>query len=330
MADSLDGNAEFGRFVCDRKVSVPTDTQRSRITATKQRCLVGASSGFRRSRFRPDDEFIQSGPLAGCAFRRLKGTAKEAASIQSPIGRLAGQQPRVLMRDKALESTFKSLQSPSILVFSTHGYFLDAEGQLSLAAAIQGNATRLVTQKLKQQLAKNPLLQCGLGLTDANKHTDPASLENDGLLTGVEIARANLGGTKLAVLSACETGLGSLQATGGVIGLRRAVHVAGAKCVVASLWQIPDSETAMLMETFFTELGNTKDVYAAMQTAQKQIIALKRKDTGLAHPFYWAAFGISGDPGFLTADAAVKVSNGEPKDIDGALCRRIPMPDLTG
>ena len=97
----------------------------------------------------------------------------------------------------------------------------------------------------------------GLALAGANRNpessTDVLQLD-DGILTALEVAELDLGGTELVVLSACETGLGRAAGGEGLLGLQRAFQVAGARTVVASLWKVDDEATQQLMSEFYSNL----------------------------------------------------------------------------
>src|SRR5262249_11051803 len=92
----------------------------------------------------------------------------------------------------------------------------------------------------------------GLVLAGANRSGPEATL------TAEEIAGLDLRGTELAVLSACETGLGHLWGWQGVQGLPRAFHDAGVNQVLTSLWSVSDAATSVLMERFYTQLWEKK------------------------------------------------------------------------
>src|SRR5207249_10438972 len=101
----------------------------------------------------------------------------------------------------------------------------------------------------------HPGLLSGLVLAGANK---PAADGDDGVLTALEVAELDLSKVELAVLSACETGLGEVAGGEGVLGLQRAFQVAGARSTVTSLWQVDDDATRQLMERFYAGLWDRK------------------------------------------------------------------------
>ena len=106
-----------------------------------------------------------------------------------------------------------------------------------------------------------------------------------GYLTAREIRNWRLS-ADLVVLSACETALGRLANTEGVIGLARALFIAGARAVVVSLWPVHDQATALFMENFYRALLAGEPIPNALQTAQ---IILKQHPE-YAAPVFWAGF----------------------------------------
>jgi CHAT domain-containing protein len=92
---------------------------------------------------------------------------------------------------------------------------------------------------------------------------------DDGILTAEMIVDLPLDGLELAVLSACESGLGEEGGGEGVFGLQRAFHLAGAADVVASLWRVSDEATAALMGLFYYKLwGEGRPPLQALREAQ--------------------------------------------------------------
>jgi tetratricopeptide (TPR) repeat protein len=136
----------------------------------------------------------------------------------------------------------------------------------------------------------NPLFRSGLAFAGANVGSSGLPNEaDDGLLSAAEVTTLNLVGTELVVLSACDTGLGTLHATEGVMGLRRAFQLAGARTVIASLWRVPDQQTCDLMTSFYRRLITGMPRDAALRAAQ---LELRQK---FSSPFYWGAFVCFGD-----------------------------------
>jgi CHAT domain-containing protein len=113
----------------------------------------------------------------------------------------------------------------------------------------------------------------------------------DGVLDVQEVYGLNLGRVDLVVLSACETQLGAQSRGDDIVGLNRAFLYAGTPTVVASLWRVEDVATGMLMKSFYTNLKRGLSKAAALQAAQRVTRA------NYPHPYYWAAFVLTGDPG---------------------------------
>jgi CHAT domain-containing protein len=116
------------------------------------------------------------------------------------------------------------------------------------------------------------------------------------VLLAMDAATLDLAQTELVVLSACESGLGVVQVGEGVLGLRRAFALAGARSVVMSLWQIPDRQTRELMAEFYRRILPGRESRA--EALRKAQLTIKRE---YPDPFYWGAFVCEGDPGPLVA-----------------------------
>ena len=119
----------------------------------------------------------------------------------------------------------------------------------------------------------------------------PGNDSEDGLWQSREIRQTRLN-ADLVVLSACDTGTGRLEGQEGIMNLARAFLIAGAKSVVASLWQVDDRSTATLMSFFYEHLAAGLEVREALRQAQLDFI----KEFGdKAQPYYWAGFEVIGD-----------------------------------
>ena len=119
--------------------------------------------------------------------------------------------------------------------------------------------------------------------------------KNNGRLEVHEIYGLDLrANTNLVVLSACETHVGKLSRGDEVVGMNRAFLYAGTPAVIASLWSVDDEATGLLMQRFFTHLRDGMSAAEALQKAQQK---LRQQRPDYSHPYYWAAFSLTGSTG---------------------------------
>jgi CHAT domain-containing protein len=135
----------------------------------------------------------------------------------------------------------------------------------------------------------SPLLRSGLALAGANRSK---SGDDDGVLTAREAAGLDLSGTKLVMLSACDTGGGDAKNGEGVQGLRRALVLAGSESQVMSLWPVSDESMKELMIPYYKALQQGQERSEGLRQVQLRMLR-ERKE--LRHPFYWAMFVQSGE-----------------------------------
>ena len=188
--------------------------------------------------------------------------------------------------NEGTEEAFKNLsgQHFSLIHVATHGFALSEEAVRKDAKAIR----YLDTTNDETSQADNSLCYSGLLMAGANNvltgKTLPQGLEN-GVLTAREIAQLDLQGLDLAVLSACQTGLGELKED-GVFGLQRGFKKAGAHTLLMSLWSVDDEATQIMMTNFYQNLVSGKTKRQAFHSAQEAV----RNNPRFNSPFYWASF----------------------------------------
>jgi len=228
--------------------------------------------------------------IARAYFARIPGTAAEARVIQRLLPDAVG-----LSGERATETALKELHGPRLLHVATHGFFLDA---LGAASGVRGFeiVDEPVATKAGPPRRGDPMTSSGLALAGANRRQSGA---DDGILSALEASSLDLAGTRLVVLSACQTGLGDAAAGHGVYGLRRALAVAGAESVVMTSWAVSDEVTATLMERFYRELAAGAGRAEALRTAQLAVASNPKT----SHPYYWAAFVLAGDTRTLEGGA---------------------------
>lgn len=230
-------------------------------------------------------------------FDSLAATAGELATIAQTYRDNYGDRGITTLKGtSASETTFRQ-ESPRHLYLhlATHGFFSPPK----------------VLSALSGETGFSPGLLSGLALAGANH---PEAEGDDGILTAAEVETLDLRRTELAVLSACETGLGEVAGGEGLLGLQRAFQVAGTRSVIASLWKVDDAATRDIMERFYENLwskmkpdGQPYTKLEALREAQlwmlkergprglKEFPADTAPATKRLPPYYWAAWILSGD-----------------------------------
>lgn len=216
--------------------------------------------------------------LRSLKWSPLPGTGQEADALAKAMRDL-----KVFRGDQATEGQLKSLHAPKILHLATHGFFLPDAPPPPAADQMTAQAQPPGAPGAATEIYENPLLRSGLALAGANKLQ---SDNDDGVLTALEASGLDLWGTKLVVLSACETGVGKVTNGEGVYGLRRSLVIAGAESLVMTLWQVDDFATKDLMAGYYKKLAAGRPRSAALRETQLEIAAQDK----YAHPFYWASF----------------------------------------
>lgn len=190
-------------------------------------------------------------------FVDLSNTLREINDIQSILNNKGLKDTELFHDTEASKKTFMGLTDTkvNIIHLATHGLYRD------------------VKKTTDAESMKNSLLAFA-----------GANLDSNGLVTAADIATMNLRHCDLAVLSACETGLGKLGGD-GVFGLQRGFKNAGVRTLLMSLKNVYDDSTADLMISFYKHLMDGATKREALVKAQQDI-----RNKGYTDPKYWATF----------------------------------------
>jgi CHAT domain-containing protein len=241
----------------------------------------------------------------GPGYAELPGTAREVRALAALFER-----PTLLLRSEASAQRLEALRSSGrlgqyrYLHFATHG---------------QANQAQAFTSALI--LAQD-------ALPDATQ-LKAGERFFDGRLTANEVLESWQLNAELVTLSACESGLGRYGGGEGLLGFSQAFLLAGARSVVLSLWKVDDTATALLMQRFYQNLLGRRDGLQAPLPKAEALRAAKawlreltaeqidqasarlpplersgerRREAATAaahpyaHPYYWSAFILVGDP----------------------------------
>jgi CHAT domain-containing protein len=199
-------------------------------------------------------------------FDYLPGSLDEIDSI---LSYRSCPRDTLLVGAHATEYAFRKLCSLyPIITISTHGYFGASE-------IPQGT-------DLKPCLSDEALSQSVIVFTGANTSLGSQSFNPqkiDGVVSARELSLMNMSKVDLAVISACETGLGYVTAD-GVYGIQRGLKNAGVGCLLVSLWNVNDRATCFLMSHFHKNLRLGMSVYKAFMKARACLMPIASQDGG--------------------------------------------------
>lgn len=266
-----------GRFVIDNaNIVLVSNTKDIYLRKVKSRAVAAENTA---SMF-GNPTFYLTASASNRSITPLPGTEKEVNQLQYILSQ-KGWNTSEYLDKSAAEEKIKELNSPKIFHIATHGLYRPTE-DLTLEKQIEGG---------EAVLAQNPLMRTGLllrGAGDLLEKTDFNYNMESGILTAYEAMSLNLDKTDLVVLSACETGLGDLQAGEGVYGLQRAFLVAGAKVLIMSMFKVDDEATQKLMLKFYQKWLATNNLRQSFIDAKKEL------RVEYPEPIYWGAFMMIG------------------------------------
>jgi CHAT domain-containing protein len=218
-----------------------------------------------------DPDYGDSPSLPG-PFDPLPSSRREAVEV-ADLWTSRGETKR-LIGEQATEAAFKR-EAPKfgILHIATHAFY-----------------------DSRPETGESPLRVTGLALAAANRRPSADTPEiEDGILDAEEIALLDLGGVEWAVLSACATGAGALEPGEGVLGLRRAFQIAGARSLIVSLWPVDDDATRRWMRHLYASRRAGATTIDAVRDANLAALEEQRRAFGTTHPYFWGGFISIGD-----------------------------------
>jgi CHAT domain-containing protein len=292
LTDSTDGKALLEKYELHQLLSINELLQPEKASSSKTikmfggadyNKLVDTKTGVPNETIKvsPSYRSAEQGELS-TTWGYLPGTKQEVNGIQQSIVSKEWEVTSFIGTE-ATEANFKKLSgsnAPRILHMSTHGFYFPPPKRNKEKESDNSGKDR-------------PLLRSGIVLAGVNNYWGKNRIlndnEEDGIVTAQEIANMNFQKVELVVLSACQTALGDITNSEGVYGLQRAFKMAGAKKLLISLWEVPDAETAELMQLFYANLQKGETIFAALRHAQ---LAMKAK---YKNTVKWAGFVLIGE-----------------------------------
>lgn len=243
----------------------------------------------------PLDSLDLRGATTSGGFAFLEGTMEEVEEISS-LFLDSGMPADLYCGDEGSETILKGLTGTDadLLHIATHGFYY-ADSHLGSSPSpdklFKDMSLHFTSEDIEPINEDKMLTRSGLILAGANNVIKripiPEGVE-DGVLYADEISSLNLGNVGLLVLSACQSGLGDINASEGVFGLQRGFKLAGVHSILMSLWKVNDEATSYLMAQLYSNLMDGQSKQSALTNAQWALRIWQ--DRAFDDPAYWAAF----------------------------------------
>lgn len=197
-------------------------------------------------RYNDNPVYLNSAINRGNVWSPLPSTGVEIREISNAMRHNHNVSVTYYEGTDANEETIKSLdgQNINVLHIATHGIIVEQ---------------------------KHDNREAALLLSGANTDFEKKSLvfgENDGILLASEIENLRLKNLELVILSACDSGIGTINYNEGIKGFQRAFRIAGAHNMIVSIKKVNDEETLNFMTNFYTKLSQTSNIYKSFVYAQ--------------------------------------------------------------
>lgn len=308
-----------GRKKLKRELMLMGDVNYDADPNQERAAAIGSTPPRKRPGERSELPEAVRGDVRWNALSETRSEVEYIAGLYKRLYQPSAEAVLDLRQSAASETAFRSYAPEcEFLHLATHGFFASPDAKSAMSAELVAKRGKdrdvMFGQEREVLRGHNPGQLSGIVFAGANRKPDaidPLSNQDqpdDGIMTADEIAFLQLEGVRLAVLSACETGLGEVAGGEGLLGIQRGFQIAGARSIVASLWKVNDAATRRLMQEFYT---NYLDKEMGMLDAlrETQLWALKNPGEvprGLTRetegetptrlpPQYWAPFVLSGD-----------------------------------
>ncbi len=192
------------------------------------------------------------------------------------------------------EESFKALDNTNVdaIHISTHGFYWESDKVAADENAAVYSFLKLEESKLPDE--EKAMVRSALLLADAQEAMEGGIKKQgkeNGVLTAKEISTMTFPNLKLVVLSACQSGLGEVEASEGCLGLQRAFKIAGAKTILMTLREVDNHATRLFMEEFYRQYLSGKSMTHALRKAQS---FLRNYEEDGVRPYkdpkYWTYF----------------------------------------